>query len=184
MDKALLKYSGIGAGATIVAGFIPFVSVLAPVIGGGVAGWLGINTKHSGTTLGAAAGAMASLLFIPLVLLGAILAVFDFGIGLLVFLSVAIIGTAVLTGFGALGGAIGAALADNSTSTEQARVDSAAVDDSRQFDRGDRDRVTEIQQRYASGELTESELETELENTLTDETERPDRIDTRLRCRR
>lgn len=169
MNTSFLKHAGIGAAAMVAAGFVPFVSLFAPAIGGGVAGWLGADTEHSGAKLGGAAGAMASLLFVPLVLLGTVLAVFDFGITLLVFLAIALVGTAVLTGFGALGGMIGSAVAEDSASTDPADAESTPTGTPGRTRGPDRETVNEIRRRYASGELTESELERELDRVLSDD---------------
>lgn len=157
MRKSTLRHAGIGAAAMIATGLVPLVGVFAPLVGGGVAGWLGAEDDANGAKLGAVAGAIASLLFVPLVLLGAAIAVFDAGITLFVFLAVAVVGTALLTGLGALGGTVGSALADDRESDADERVGSTNTE---------ADPVDRAQRRYTSGELTESELESELDRVL------------------
>ena len=146
----------------IATGFVPIVGVFAPLVGGGVAGWLGTEDDASGAKLGAVAGALASLLFLPLVLLGAAIAVFDAGITLLVFVAVALFGTALLTGLGALGGTVGSALADDPGPDEAEHVRSPEAET---------DPVERAQRRYTHGKLTESELESELDRALGSESE-------------
>ncbi|MFC5133817.1 MULTISPECIES: DUF5518 domain-containing protein [Haloferacaceae] len=163
MRSSFLKHAGIGAATMLVMGLVPFGAVFAPLVGGAMAGWLGGRDATHGGKLGGAAGAIASLAVAAVVFLGVLLSGFDLGITL-VLLGAALFATALLVGFGALGGVLGSAMAADRRS--------ASVSDAERGGARERDPVREVQERYAAGELTESELEDELDRVLEGEGER------------
>lgn len=103
MDSETLINAVIGAVVTIVTSFVPF----SPVLGGGVAAWLEKSDRTGGARVGALSGALISLLLLPLLFFGLVLAPFDFGLTFLLMLFVVMLGAAYLIGFGALGGYLG-----------------------------------------------------------------------------
>ncbi len=165
-SEQLLTYAGIGAGAAVLSSMIPFVGLVSPAIGGGVAGWLAGKTTTNGAKIGALTGGLLSLLAIPLLVFGILL----FGLsapiagssGLLLaplfLLFAGTLGIAYLIGVGALGGYFGAKLRTPDT-------------DSTANDTPDVDPVERLKQRYADGELTEFEFERRLEQVMDDKTE-------------
>lgn len=157
MRSSSLKHAGVGAAAMLVVGLVPFGAVFAPLVGGAMAGWLGGGDATHGGKLGGAAGAIASLAVAVVVFLGVLLSGFDVGITL-VLLGAALFAAALLIGFGALGGVLGSSMA--------ADRESASVGDAGDGRARERDPVEEVQERYAAGELTESELEDELDRVL------------------
>ena len=104
MDGDTLINALIGAVVTIVTSFVPF----SPILGGGVAAWLEKGDRTEGTKVGALSGALISLLLLPLLFVGLVLAPFDFGFTFVIMLFVVTFGAAYLIGFGALGGYLGA----------------------------------------------------------------------------
>ena len=71
----VLRPAGIGAGVTVLASLVPFVGVLAPAIGGGVASRAGTSGDTNGPRVGLVAGAMVVMVSLPVTLL-ALLSVF------------------------------------------------------------------------------------------------------------
>jgi len=117
----------LGAVVSIIAGFLPFVSFVAPLLGGGVAGF----TQRAGLREGAGAGALMglflALLGVVLQILGPVLPAFPaavvlgpwargFGLGMLDSIVAIIVASAILLVIvGTVGGAIGGALAGRRT---------------------------------------------------------------------
>lgn len=157
MDSSFLKHAGIGAVTMLGVGLVPFGAAIAPLVGGVVAGWLGGTDATHGGKLGGTAGAIASLAVAIVVLFGVLFSGFDVGITL-VFLGAGLFATALLIGFGALGGALGSVIAADRRSEP--------ANDAGHDREDERDPVAEVQKQYAAGELTESELEAELDRVL------------------
>jgi hypothetical protein len=74
--RTLLKHGAIGLVAMVVVGLVPMVSVLAPFVGGGVAGYL----QKADLRAGAIAGAVVGLLWTALTVLLLALAIVGFGL--------------------------------------------------------------------------------------------------------
>lgn len=111
MDSETLINAIIGAVVTIVTSFVPF----SPVLGGGVAAWLEKGDRTEGAKVGALSGALISLLLLPLLFFGLLIAPFDFGLTFLLMLFVVVLGAAYLIGFGALGGYLGSYVREERT---------------------------------------------------------------------
>jgi MFS family permease len=113
----------LGAVVSIVAGFLPFVSFVAPLLGGGVAGYLHRAGLRDGAGAGALMGVFLALLGVVLQILSPVLPAFPaavvlgpwargFGLGMLNSIVAIIAASAILLVLvGAVGGAIGGALA-------------------------------------------------------------------------
>jgi hypothetical protein len=112
----------LGALVSIVAGFLPFVSFIAPLLGGIVAGYLHRAGLRDGAGAGALMGVFLAILGVILQGLGPILPAFPvavvlgpwargFGLGMLDSIVAILVASAVLLILvGAIGGAIGGAL--------------------------------------------------------------------------
>ncbi|WP_096390741.1 DUF5518 domain-containing protein [Halopenitus persicus] len=117
----------LGAVVSIIAGFLPFVSFVAPLLGGGVAGYFHRTGLREGAGAGALMGVFLSLLGVVLQILGPVLPAFPaavvlgpwargFGLGMLDSIVAIIAASAILLVIvGAVGGAIGGALAGRRT---------------------------------------------------------------------
>ena len=112
----------LGAVVSIVAGFLPFVSFIAPLLGGIVAGYLHRAGLRDGAGAGALMGVFLAILGVILQVLGPIPPAFPaavvlgpwargFGLGMLDSIVAILVASAVLLILvGAIGGAIGGAL--------------------------------------------------------------------------
>jgi predicted PurR-regulated permease PerM len=112
----------LGAVVSIVAGFLPFVSFIAPLLGGVVAGYVYRDGLRDGAGAGALMGIFLAILGVFLQVLGPILPAFPvavvlgpwargFGLGMLDSIGAIIAASAVLLVLvGIIGGAIGGAL--------------------------------------------------------------------------
>lgn len=112
----------LGAVVSIVAGFLPFVSFVAPLLGGIVAGYSQRAGPRDGAGTGALMGVFLAILGVVLQLLGPVLPAFPaavvlgpwargFGLGMLDSIVAIIAASAVLLVLvGAVGGAIGGAI--------------------------------------------------------------------------
>ncbi|WP_259533135.1 DUF5518 domain-containing protein [Halalkaliarchaeum sp. AArc-CO] len=123
----------IGAVVTIVTSFVPF----SPILGGGVAAWLENGDRTDGTKVGALSGALISLLLLPLLFVGLVLAPIDFGFTFVIMLFVVTFGAAYLIGFGALGGYLGAYIRDEHEGSNSGSAGTQSTLDS-QFDGDER----------------------------------------------
>jgi predicted PurR-regulated permease PerM len=113
----------LGALVSIVAGFLPFVSFVAPLLGGAVAGYVYRAGLRDGAGAGALMGVFLAALGVILQILGPVLPAFPaavvlgpwargFGLGMLNGIVAILVASAVLLVLvGAIGGAIGGALA-------------------------------------------------------------------------
>lgn len=158
--RRIVKYATIGAGVTVVFGLIPLVGILAPFIGGGVAGYLAASTERHGATVGASAGGLVWLLLLPLVLFfGAAAAVLQSPAVLIMGVGITLASLAYLAATSALGGYLGAAVADPDKEPDAS------------------DPVAQIKARYVNGDLSELEFERRLEQHLdAEESERSGRL--------
>jgi hypothetical protein len=114
---------GLGVLVSVVGGFLPFVSLVAPLLGGGVAGALQRAGLRAGARAGALVGGVLAALGVVLSALGPFLPAIPaavvlgpwaraFGLGLLDSAAASLVVSAVLlVVVGALGGAVGGALA-------------------------------------------------------------------------
>lgn len=113
----------LGAIISIVAGFLPFVSIVAPLLGGVVAGYINRTGLRDGAGAGALMGVFLAVLGVVLYILSPVLPAFPaavilgpwaraFGLGMLDSIVAMIAASAVLLVLvGAIGGAVGGALA-------------------------------------------------------------------------
>lgn len=108
---------------SIIAGFLPFVSFVAPLLGGAVAGYLQRSGMREGAGIGALMGGFLAILGAVLQILGSVLPAFPvavvlgpwargFGLGMLdSIVTIVAVSAVLLLLTGAIGGAIGGALA-------------------------------------------------------------------------
>jgi hypothetical protein len=112
----------LGAVVSIVAGFLPFVSFVAPLLGGIVAGYVHRAGLRDGATAGAVMGVFLTILGVVLQVLGPVLPAVPvavvlgpwargFGLGVVSSpLAILAASAVLLVLVGAIGGAIGGAL--------------------------------------------------------------------------
>lgn len=125
MDLQRAVISAVGGGiVSIIAGFIPFVSFMGPLLGGCVAGYIQRSGPREGAGAGALMGVLLAIIGVILQLAGPVLPAFPaavvlgpwaraFGLGMLNGIVAIVLASAVLlVVVGGLGGAVGGALAD------------------------------------------------------------------------
>lgn len=117
----------LGAVVSIIAGFLPFVSFVAPLLGGIVAGYVHRTGLRDGAGAGALMGVFLAILGVVLQILAPVLPAFPaavvlgpwaraFGLGMLNSIVAILAASAVLLVLvGAIGGAIGGALTGQRT---------------------------------------------------------------------
>lgn len=156
--------AAVTASASILFLIIPIFSVLiflSPVVGGGVAAWLWESDKKNGLKLGALSGAISSLIFVPLILLG-----FGEWEALLILTIISLFGSAYLIGFSALGGFLGSMFNNGTKHSESddSQYNSNSYVSNDKYDKYDT--VETLQQRYVAGELTDEEYERKVEQVM------------------
>lgn len=112
----------IGAIVSIVAGFLPFVSFVAPLLGGVVAGYVYRTDLRDGVVVGALMGVVLAALGVVLQVLGSVLPAIPaavvlgpwaraFGLGMMdSIVAIVAVSAVLLVLVGAIGGAIGGTL--------------------------------------------------------------------------
>lgn len=119
------KHILVGVGVTTVALFVPVLDFVAPAFGGAAAGYVQDDGIESGYKIGARMGGEftigALLIGLPLVILamallgvagGSLQTILGLGaVGLVVVLAAVVVLSVWAIGFGALGGAVGGAIA-------------------------------------------------------------------------
>lgn len=113
----------LGAVVSIIAGFLPFVSFVAPLLGGGVAGYTNRAGSREGAGTGGLMGVFLAVLGIVLQISSPVLPAFPvavvlgpwargFGLGMMDSIAAVIVASGILLVLvGGVGGAIGGALA-------------------------------------------------------------------------
>lgn len=161
MDRTLAAVLG----AVVTLGFS--FTVVSPVLGGGLAAWLAESPRSDGARIGAQSGALASLVFLPLLLLGAALMPFDGGMTLFILLAVVVMLSTYTVGGSLIGGYVTAAL------REEGRLpdigDRSSAEPATETDTSQQ-QLQDLKEQYAAGELTEQEFERRLERII-DETD-------------
>lgn len=175
MVSEFRKNAGIGAVTTAVTALVPILQFVAPIIGGGVAGWRADLDRVSSAKLGAVSGGLASLLFAPLLLIGLAVTVFDFGITFVTMLIFTLPIAAMLMLFGALGGYLGAVVSESKSESESdfdvATTPDVETTNPNARSDGSSDRLRQLKDRYAAGDLTEEEFEARVDQVLRDSSE-------------
>lgn len=169
MNRSLGVAAAIGAGVTLVSGVLPFVQLIAPVVGGSAAAYLSDASPKEGIKIGGAAGVLTLLVYLPVFLLGAIaIASFaattsavsgaEVGIGLAT-LPLLLLLTVLVPATSALGGALGSVVSERRherTSDPVANADAA----------GSEMPIERLERRYVEGEIDESGFEHRLDTIL------------------
>lgn len=169
MDRNLSVAAAIGAGVTLVSGVLPFVQLIAPMIGGGAAAYVSNATPEDGIKAGAAAGVLSLLVYVPMLLLGT--AVFASSVATTTTVSGAEVGVqlaavsfvSVLTTLipitSALGGAVGGVFNErerNGTDHKTTAPDAERTETP----------IEQLEQRYVDGEIDETRFEQQLNTVL------------------
>ncbi|MES3516812.1 MAG: DUF5518 domain-containing protein [Natronomonas sp.] len=168
MNRNLSVAAAIGAGVTLVAGVVPFVQLIAPLIGGGAAAYFSDASPKEGIKAGGAAGVLALLLYLPLVLLGALgfasAAVTTsatggaaVGVGLAAIPFVLLLMILIPT-TSALGGVLGG-VANERNRTESRDTETDETE-------GSEPPIERLERRYVDGEIEEPEFEHRLDTIL------------------
>ena len=158
--------AGVGVGVTVLASLVPFVGLLAPAIGGGVAGRLGTAAERTGPRVGAITGGLVVLLSLPVTIVAATVAATVSPVATAGVLGATVVGAAYVVGSGALGGY----LADEfvSQSTEATLTETTSADAG--VNAADAPRVEppveRLKRRYVDGEIGDAEFERRLEHLV------------------
>jgi hypothetical protein len=146
--------ASVGVGVTILASLVPFVGLLAPAIGGGVAGRLGTATGRTGPRVGALTGGLVVLLSLPVTILAATVAATVSPVATAGVLGATAIGAAYVVGSGALGGYLADEFLSRSADVEVAGTPSVEPP------------VERLKRRYVDGEIGDAEFERRLERLI------------------
>ena len=170
--------AGIGAGVTVLVSLVPFIGLLAPAIGGGVASRVGASAGTDGPGVGLLAGAMVVLLSLPVTFLAVAGAATISPIATIGVLAMTLFGAAYVVGSSALGGYVadtvgaGGKRSTSPAATER-RSDTTAVE-------GEKVRgtttaeppVERLKRRYVDGEIDDAEFERRMEQLMATERSR------------
>ena len=148
----LLGRAGIGAGVTVLVSLVPFVGLLAPAIGGGVASRIGEQTASDGSRVGAVAGAMVVLLSLPVTFLALAVAATVSPLATVGVFGATLVGAAYVIGSGALGGYLAEEFARTNPDADATPSDEPPVE--------------RLKRRYVDGELADDEFERRLERLV------------------
>ncbi len=183
MNRRLDVAAAIGAGVTLVAGIVPFVQLVAPVIGGGVAAYVSDASPEDGIKAGGAAGLLALLVYVPLFVVGSVAFISftatlptasgpDAGVGATILLATLLSTIILVPTASALGGAFGGVANER---REQA-VDTRTTD----AETGSETPIERLEQRYVDGEIEEARFESQLDTILRNRAEHGDENDETL----
>lgn len=161
--STVLRPAGIGAGVTVLASLVPFVGVLAPAIGGGVASRAGESDDANGPRVGLVAGAMVVMLSLPVTFLAVAVAATVSPAATVGVLGATLVGAAYVVGSSALGGYLADEFGRERTAREDAATNATAAAESP---------IGRLKRRYVDGEIDDAEFERRLERLVA--TERTD----------
>lgn len=175
----LAARAGIGAGVTVLVSVLPFVGLIAPAVGGGVATWTDESAAARGPRIGAATGALVAVLSLPLTFLAVWIAAAVSPAATVGVLGLTLLGAAYVVGSGALGGYLADRIAAD---RERSPVPADAATEPP---------IERLKHRYVEGKLTDAEFERRLDRLLAadDDRERPasrsrsERVDSPVRDR-
>lgn len=145
---------GLGAAVIVAVSVVPVVGLIAPLLGGGFAGWNAREPPSRAAMTGAGAGVLASAVSFPVVVAASLLLASASLPAAVAVLAVAVAVGLYVVGLGALGGYAG-------------RGASAASADGD----GHRSDVARLREQYVDGTLTDTELERRIAETLGDDAE-------------
>lgn len=159
--SGVLGPAGVGAGVTVLASLIPFVGLLAPAIGGGVASQVGAPDDGNGPRVGLVAGAMVVLLSLPVTFLAVAAAATVSPAATVAVLGATLVGAGYVVGSSALGGYLADEFARGRTVRRDVAVD-AAADTAATAEPP----VERLKRRYVDGEIDDAEFERRLERLV------------------
>lgn len=148
--SGLLGRAGIGAGVTVLLSAVPVIGLVAPVIGGGVAGWANRDGATDGIRVGAAAGGLVALLSVPLTFVAVAVAAAVSPLATVAVLAAALVTAVYVVGSAALGGYV----ADDIASKRESRSVRAEPP------------VERLKRRYVDGDIDDEEFERRLETLV------------------
>ncbi len=131
---------GVGAAAIVALSVVPVVGLIAPLLGGGFAGWNSRRSPERAAVAGAGAAALASAASLPLLVVATAFVASTAVPAAVVLVATAIAASLYTVSLGALGGYAGRTLSADAT-----------------------DGVGRIRDQYLAGELTDTELERRLD---------------------
>ena len=172
MNRSLGVAAAIGAGVTLVSGVVPFVQLVAPMVGGGAAAYVSNASPKRGIKFGGAAGVLALSVYLPVALLGAVVLVSSAattpvadgtgaGVGLAA-VSLVLLLTVLVPTTSALGGALGGVVNERRRETADAPTADADAD----ADDAAETPIERLEQRYVDGEIEEPRFEHRLDTIL------------------
>jgi hypothetical protein len=177
MVSDVIKPAGVGVGVTVLASLVPFVGVLAPAIGGGVASRVGSSGDGNGPRVGLTTGALVVLLSLPMTFLAVAVAATVSPIATVGVLGTTLAGAAYVVGSSALGGYLADEFAGDRRDREDAVWESTPATTETSAEP-----IERLKRRYVDGEIDDDEFERRLERLVADEgtAERPAEDATRL----
>lgn len=178
--SGVLKPVGVGVGVTVVASLVPFVGLLAPAIGGGVASRVGASGDGDGPRIGIATGTLVVLLSLPITFLAVAVAATVSPIATVGVLGMTLVGAAYVVGSSALGGYLADEFAgDRRVSEDDVRESTPATTGESGSP------IERLKRRYVDGKIDDDEFERRLERLVavegTDEQPADDAVRSRNR---
>jgi len=169
MDRTLGVAAAIGAGVTLVSGVLPFVQLIAPVIGGAAAAYVSNASPRDGIKAGGAAGVLSLSVYVPMLLFGTVVfassvattaTVSGAEIGVqLAAVSFAMVLMMLIPITSALGGAVGGVVNEHGRDgADRTRTEPDADGTERPIER--------LERRYVNGEIEEAQFERQLDTVL------------------
>ncbi|GEM_PF-316435 len=158
----VLGPASVGAGVTILASLIPFVGLLAPAFGGGVASQVGDSADRSGPRVGVASGIIVVLLSLPITFIAVAIAATVSPAATVAVLGLTLVGAAYVIGSSALGGY----LADEFLGEQAATETAPSSADAQAGTTTPVQPVDRLKRRYVDGEIDHEEFERRLERLV------------------
>jgi uncharacterized membrane protein len=157
----VFKPAGVGVGVTVLASVIPFVGLLAPAIGGGVASQVKKSGDRSGPRVGLVTGALVVLLSLPMTFFAVAVAATVSPIATVGVLGMTLVGAIYVIGSSALGGYLADELGEGHRSSKDATGQSTPAATG-----GSASPIERLKRRYVDGEIDDDEFERRLERLV------------------
>lgn len=161
----VIKPASVGVGVTVLTSLIPFVGLLAPAIGGGVASRFGSPTDRNGLHVGLITGVLVVLLSLPITFLAVAAAAAISPVATVAVLGMTLIGAGYVLGSSTLGGYLADEFASElgkSTNTDKNVIMNA--------ESGTQSPTERLKKRYVDGKIDHDEFERRLERLVAAET--------------
>ena len=158
----VFKPAGVGVGVTVLASVVPFVGLLAPAMGGGVASQVKKSGDGSGPRVGFVTGALVVLLSLPMTFFAVAVAATVSPIATVGVLGMTLVGAVYVIGSSALGGYLADELAEDHRSRKDATRQLTPATTG-----GSASPIERLKRRYVDGEMDDDEFERRLERLVT-----------------